>query len=84
MNEILERIYPDKQLLARRQAAGLPVLAPWTNAFTAYLHEEMRMSFLNGHDHCALVTSCALIESAVKNSIHFHSFVKADREFKPD
>lgn len=84
MNTILERIYPDKQVLARRQAAGLPVLAPWTDAFTAYLHEEMRMSFLHGHDHCALVTSCALIDFAVKNAIHFHSYVKANYEFKPD
>ncbi|MFQ5473080.1 MAG: hypothetical protein ACE5FA_09375 [Dehalococcoidia bacterium] len=84
MNPILENIYPDKTVFERRQRIGLPQLTPAMDAFTAYLHEEMRACFLNGHDHAALVMACALMDFAVKNAIHFALFVKADCVFDPD
>ncbi len=52
--------------------------------FSAYLHEEMRQCYLNGHDHAALVTACALLDFAVKDAIHFKLFVEADCVFNPD
>lgn len=84
MNPILESIYPDKGVLARRQAVGLAQLNPAMDAFTAYLHEEMRACFLNGHDHAALVMACALIDFAVKDTIYFDVYVKKDCIFEPD
>jgi len=84
MNPILERIYPDKTVLARRQLRGLVPLIPCTDTFVAYLHEEMRQCYLNGHDHATLVTACALIDFAVKDAIEFEMFVKAECVFNAD
>lgn len=84
MNPILEQVFPDKTVLAKRQAIGLPQLVPAMDAFTAYLHEEMRTCFLNGHDHAALVMACALLDFAVKDAIHFDVYVKRDCNFIPD
>jgi len=81
MNPILESLYPDKTVLARRRLVGLAQLVPCNDAFVAYLHEEMRQCYLNGHDHAALVTACALIDFAVKDAIEFGLFVKADCVF---
>jgi len=84
MNEILESIYPDKNVVARRQARPFPPLLPRSDLFSAYLHEEMRQCYLNGHDHAALVTACALIDSTIKDAIEFEGFIKADCVFDPD
>lgn len=84
MNEILEALYPDKAIFARRQATSLLSLSPRMDMFSAYLHEEMRQCYLNGHDHAALVTACALLDFAVKDAIHFNLFVEADCIFNPD
>lgn len=84
MNAILETIYPDKDVVARRRRTGLPPLSPRLDEFVAYLHEEMRACYLNGHDHAALVTACALIEAAIKDAIYFDQFIKDDCVFNPD
>ncbi len=84
MNEILESIYPDKNVVARRRAMPFPPLLPRSDLFSAYLHEEMRQCYLNGNDHAALVTACALIDSTIKDAIEFERFVKADCVFNPD
>ena len=81
MNEILENLYPVKDVVARRQAQAFPPLLPRTDLFSGYLHEEMRQCYLNGHDHAALVTACALIDSTIKDAIHLSAFVEADCVF---
>jgi len=83
MNEILENLYPDKEVMARRGAQPFLPLLPRSDLFSAYLHEEMRQCYLNGNDHAALVTACVLIDSSVKDAIQFDSFVKADFVFSP-
>lgn len=84
MNHILENLYPDKDVLARRQRQPFQQLLPRMDLFSGYLHEEMRQCYLNGHDHAALVMACVLIESTIKDAIHFDRFVKAGCVFNPD
>jgi hypothetical protein len=84
MNRILENIYPDKNVLASRQADPLPCLPGGFDPFTEYLHEEMRQCYLNGHDHAALVTACALLESAVKVAIYVVELAKCGYVDNPD
>ncbi len=84
MNEILENLYPDKDVVARRRSRPFPQLLPRMDLFSGYVHEEMRQCYLNGHDHAALVTACALIESTIKDAIHHDAFVKADCVFNAD
>jgi len=84
MNAIMESLYPDKGVVLRRRERGLQPLDPQTDTFSAYLHEEMRVCYLNGHDHAALVTGCALIDFAVKDAIEFDEFVKAGCVFNPE
>ncbi len=43
----------------------------------------MRQCYLNGNDHAALVTACALLDSGVKDAIYFKVFVKANCVFDP-
>lgn len=83
MNSILEQLHPDKGVVARRQQKGLPPLEASGDAFTAYLHEELRACFLNGHDYAAILTACAVVDAAIKGAIHFDAFVKADCQFDP-
>ena len=85
MNAILERVFSANHLVERRRRRGLPTqLVPCTDTFTAYLHEEMRQTYLNGHDHAAIVTACALIDFCVKDAIYFEQFVAQDCVFSPD
>jgi len=84
MNPILESIYPDKGVIARRQSIGLAPLLSRYDPFTDYLHEEMRQCFLNGHDHAAIVVACALVDFAVKDAVYVEAFVKAGCEFNAD
>jgi len=44
----------------------------------------MRQTYLNGHDHAAIVAACALIDFCVKDAIHFQRFVAADCVFNAD
>lgn len=81
MNGVMERLYPDGDAVARRRAQPFPRLVPATDMFTAYLHEEMRQCYLNGHDHAALVSGCALVESAVKAAIYWDEYVKTGGVF---
>lgn len=83
MNAVMEQIYPDKGFLQRRKAREMPrQLFPCTEVFTAYLHEEMRQTYLNGHDYAAIAAACALIEFAIKDAIHFSMFVEAGCVFE--
>lgn len=84
MNKILENLYPDKDIVARRRGQPIPPLLPRTDLFSGYLHEEMRQCYLNGNDHAAIVTACALIDSTIKDAIHMQAFTKADCVFDPD
>lgn len=84
MNPILEGIHPDNDVVARRQARGYPPLAVGSDPYTTYLHLEMWLCYLNGLDHAAVVTACALIDFAVKDAIHFDVYVKSDCNFKAD
>ncbi len=81
MNPILEQLYPDKTVVARRRQAGFPPLSGTLDAFTAYVHDDMRACYLNGCDPAAIVTACVLIDFALKDAIHFDAFVKAEQKF---
>ncbi len=48
MNPILEDLHPDKGAVARRRAKGFPPLHAATDHYTAYLHAEMGLCYLNG------------------------------------
>jgi hypothetical protein len=84
MNPILESLYPDESVVARRRARGFPRLDPVPDQYTAYLHLEMWLCFLNGLDHAALVISCALVDFAVKNAVYYKAYVDAGCKFDPN
>ncbi len=81
MNHFMESFYPAGDIVMRRQASKCLPLDPPLDSFTAYLHEEMRQCYLNGLDHAAIVTACALADSAVKAAIYMNEFVKAEGDF---
>lgn len=47
----------------------------------AYLYEEMRQSFLSGHDHATIVTACALLEYTLKSAVFAEHHLKNGRKF---
>ena len=81
LNPIMEDLHPDKDLVARRQAKGYPPLKPAIDHYAAYLHLEMWLSYLNGLDHAAVVTACALLESTLKSALYLLHHVDAGFEF---
>jgi hypothetical protein len=46
MNPILEQIYPDDNVVARRRDRGFPPLTPPADQYTTYLHLEMWLCYL--------------------------------------
>ena len=81
INPIIESIHPDDDVVARRQHRGFPPLKPPLDHYTAYLHLEMWLSYLNGLDHAAVVAACALLESTLKSALYMLRHVEADLEF---
>ncbi len=84
MNHFMESFYPAGDIVMRRQASKCLPLDPPLDSFTAYLHEEMRQCYLNGLDHAAMLTACALADSAVKAAIYMDEFVEAGGVFDSD
>jgi hypothetical protein len=84
MNPILEDLYPGDNVVAGRQAKGYPPLDLVRDQYTAYLHLEMWLCYLNGLDHAAVVMSCALIDYAVKNALYVKAYVDGGCSFSPD
>lgn len=83
MNPILEGLYPDNDVVARRRAQGFAPLNPAPDQYTAYLHLEMWLCYLNGLDHAAIVMACALVDFAIKNTLYFKAHVAAGCKFDP-
>lgn len=80
-NSIMEEIHPDDDVVAKRQANGYPPLKPMVDQFAMYLHLEMWMAYLNGLDHAAVVTACALVESTMKSGLFLLRFVESGCKF---
>lgn len=83
MNLILEGLYPDNDVVAKRRAKGFAPLSPALDQYTAYLHLEMWLCYLNGLDHAAVVMACALVDFAIKNTVYFKAYVEAGCKFDP-
>lgn len=81
MNAVMESVYTDRSLLEQRQANPLSPLGTPLDPFSSYLHEEMRQCYHNGHDHAAIVTACAVLDSVLKDAIYFDEYIKADCRF---
>lgn len=87
MNFVLEGIVnqfsPGEDTIADRNKCPIPVLpmSPALDAYTAYLHEEMRQSYLNGLDHAAIVTACALLEYTLKEAVYSELHFRDERKF---
>src|ERR1700741_4529981 len=55
MNPIMEHFFGQRGVtLAQRQTLKYIALAQEEELFVQYLHMEMWLSFLNGHDHAAI------------------------------
>lgn len=83
MENTFKMFFPDASLLDERRKNPPPVLpmGPALDAYTAFLHEEMRQCYLQGLDHAAIVTACAVLEFTIKAAIFFEEDIKAGREF---
>lgn len=82
MNPIMERFFGQRGVTStQRQTLKYLPLPREADLFVQYLHVEMWFSFLNGHDHAAIVTGCALLEYAVKDAVFFEQYLKADKVF---
>ena len=84
MEDIFGRAFPELHVPEDRRRNPLSPLqaSPALDAYTAYLHEEMRQCYLEGLDHAAIVTACAVLEYTIKSAVYFeHSQKVADRRF---
>ena len=87
MNFVLEEVFgnfrKDIDVVKERNEHALDVLptGPALDAYTAFLHEEMRQCYLQGLDHAAIVMACALLEFTIKADIYFEEYLKAGRQF---
>ena len=82
MNPVMERFFGQHGVTStHRQTLKYLPLPREADLFVQYLHVEMWFSFLNGHDHAAIVTGCALLEYAIKDAVFFEQYLKADKVF---
>jgi len=85
MNPVMEQFFGGRRpTLTERQQFGYQPLPQDTDVFVRYLHFDMWNCFLNGHDHPAIVTACALLEFALKDVAYFGHFLDANKEFAKD
>lgn len=87
MNFVMEKFskmfQPNVDVVGTRSKNPIPPLTMTKalDAYTAYLHEEMRQAYLQGLDHAAIVVACSLLEYAIKSSLYYEEFVKAGHKF---
>ncbi len=82
MNPVMETLFGGMGLtVEHRRKGGFRQLGQQAELYVQYVHLDMWWAFLNGHDHAAIVTACALLEHAIKDAIHFDVFIKADKEY---
>lgn len=83
--ELLAQANPELFADPTKKRAAKPVrpLPDYVDSFDAYLHKQMRICYMQGIDHAAILMACALIEFTLKSVIHFYKLLDSDKNFNP-